>query len=258
MAHLVLINGTKRTGKTTIANMLADRIRNSIRINFADHLKTMTHAVYGLPSDPDYFESVKDLALPEFGGVSPRDSYIHMSENVIKPRHGSQFFGAIYLRKCGELMRKYGYAEDDVTFISGDTGFPSETIPPLMHYGTENAILIRMRRRGAPAEGDSRGYFSPQDIVNSSVRYNNDYHKIEFPYVPKSDMSALPPLFDADIVNVDGLPGVATGKIMEIHNMLFGGAEVRYGLAAAAAGQSGLQAVPRRDDEAPTAIKYTP
>ena len=225
-----MINGLKRTGKTTAADTLAGWIKKSIRLNFADHLKTMTHAVYGLPSDPNYFESVKDQPLAEFGGASPRNAYIYMSEYVVKPRHGDQFFGAIYLRKSQDLIKEYGYAENEAVLISGDVGFASETIPPLMHYGTENAILIRMHRAGASTDGDSRGHFWPQDIANSSAKYNSNHHKIEHPYTPGSNFSDQPPLFDADVTNINGQMTAAAARILDLYNALSNGAEWSHGV----------------------------
>lgn len=86
----LLINGPARSGKDTLAAILANRPQTEGRIlHFAKALKDATHAAYGLFNIAyDFFEAKKDSPLPEFFGLTPRQAYIAHSEDYFKKLHG--------------------------------------------------------------------------------------------------------------------------------------------------------------------------
>jgi hypothetical protein len=80
--------------------------------------------------------------------LSPRQALIHVSENVIKPQFGKDFFGLAAADKC---------VKEDCDFaVFSDAGFISEIAPLASIYQT--LIIVRLYRDGFTFEGDSRSY----------------------------------------------------------------------------------------------------
>lgn len=160
---IILFNGPPHVGKDTAAEILVQRL-GADRIGFADHLKEATHAAYGMFGLPWYhFQAVKDMPREEFLGLTPRRAYILHSENYIKPIHGNDFFGKMFLRRAASSQAK----------IIGvpDSGFKDEATPVVEKYGRENVALVRLHRKGCSFAGDSRGYI---DLDIQSFEVEND------------------------------------------------------------------------------------
>jgi hypothetical protein len=100
--NVILFNGPPRSGKDTYANELLKYISNAQIFHLAGVLKNVTHNAYGLfDVGYDYFEENKDLPNDIFLGKTPRECYIHMSENYLKPLHGTDFF----IKKAVDMIR---------------------------------------------------------------------------------------------------------------------------------------------------------
>ncbi len=208
---IILINGPVQVGKSTTADGLFKVLSNAARVNMADHLKTMTHAFYGLPLDPNHYEKVKHIPLPEFGGRTPREAYIFMSEKVAKQQHGALFFGHIYQAKVDEVKQD--------TILTADTGFAGELIPIIHAHGVDNIRLIRLRGLGATYNGDSRSYVHWPDVIEAYGKYLDE--KVPYPYGPSlRDVDLSRPFQDFDIENVEGKPEIALQQVIEIYNEL--------------------------------------
>lgn len=83
-------------------------------------------------------------------GLSRREALIHTSENIIKPKFGSGFFG----EKLSEKIDREG------VYCVSDGGFIEEIIPIINKIGTENIIIIQLTRDGYDFSIDSRKYFN--------------------------------------------------------------------------------------------------
>lgn len=170
-ATVVLLNGPPRCGKDTAGVHLAQLIPNSMVVKFAGPLKRMTHIAYGLPVIPDdFFEQLKDKPLDAFFGLTPRQAYIKMSEEQIKPFLGVDHFGKL-LRRC--IWREY-CAGKRVFFVT-DSGFGPEAVPVINSIGNNNTLLLRLHaeKRGVSFAGDSRSYISLPEVTAYDID-NND------------------------------------------------------------------------------------
>jgi hypothetical protein len=106
---------------------------------------------------------LKETPLPEFEGLSIRQAMIKVSEDVIKPKYGKEYFGTAASR---ELV------EGGINVFS-DSGFIEELNPLIRKVGVENILLLQIRREGFTFEGDSRNYL-PLDVVqNAEIVENN-------------------------------------------------------------------------------------
>jgi hypothetical protein len=210
---LILLNGPKRVGKTTIANTLQRMLNNVQRINMADHVKMMTHAAYGLPLDPDYLEAVKDSPHPAMGGMTPREAYIHFSERVMKELHGSAVFGEVFVNKAKA-------APEGSCIITADTGFAGEIVPIAREFGVEHLLLVRLNGLNANFNGDSRSYVYWRDVVFESKRQIHELNKggkpVPYRIGPSCDLGGTV-VTEIDIENIPGQSMRAAQEILDVY-----------------------------------------
>jgi len=93
--------------------------------------------------------SVKEVPHVDLGHMSCREAMIHVSEKVIKPKRGLDYFGKLV---ANEININKDYA------IS-DGGFIDELIPVVEKVGNDNFVLVQLTRDGHDFSSDSRRYF---------------------------------------------------------------------------------------------------
>lgn len=165
-----IINAPPSSGKDTIANHMETLGFGHGR--FKTRLIEITKAVYGMADTDVAFYSqqyVKDKPAlfkhsmymsdqARYFDVrqSYRDALIMVSEELIKPFFGKDYFG----RALVSDIRGTNYA---VTFVS-DGGFKEEIGPLIEAFGKENVHLIQLHRtdvKGFEESGDSRRPLDP-------------------------------------------------------------------------------------------------
>lgn len=100
--------------------------------------------------------------------LSIRQAMIYISEIIIKPRFGSDYFG---------VARAKAIQEDEIA-VDSSTGFVEELPPLIERLGQENILLIRIHREGATFEGDSRNYI-PDGVITNTADVNSVYGKLD-------------------------------------------------------------------------------
>lgn len=163
MTSYVLLNGPKRSGKSSCADAILNvrSLDASIAvIGMSFHLKRFVHGIYlgrcGFALDPDHFDATKEDPQDTLGGMSWREAYIHYSENVVKPLHGKRWFGE-------QLVRAARESDADVVAVP-DSGFREEAEVLVEDAGAAKVLLIRLHRPGHGFKGDSRGYIDLSDL----------------------------------------------------------------------------------------------
>lgn len=177
---ILFLNGPPRSGKDTAASYLHDKY-GAYTTKFAKALKEATHALYGLGALPDdHFEVSKSKPNKVFFGLTPRQAYIKVSEELVKPVLGKDFFGQVMLETC---KRAEGEGHDLIAI--SDSGFADEAQPLIDYFGPEQVYLVHIyaESRGCTFENDSRSYIKLPGLPldNVWVLNNNsfivDYHK---------------------------------------------------------------------------------
>lgn len=172
---IILFNGPPRCGKDTAANLLKDMfnaVQNTvaIRYSFARPLKQATHSLYGLGHEEhDAYEYFKDTATTDFFGLTPRQAYIKVSEEMVKPILGKDHWGKVFVN--------YAKAFDigsppETYYIISDCGFEEEVQAILDYFTYEDVYLVKMNRPNTSFHGDSRSYINLPNCRNFFV--NND------------------------------------------------------------------------------------
>lgn len=161
---VIFFNGPPHCGKDTISDLLAAHSAVEVtQLKFADPLKDQCAILLGVSREE--LELIKDLPHPVFNGGTPRQYLINLSEKLIKPLYGDQFFGNVAANKID--VRKL---QGRIAF--SDSGFLSEAIPVVNKVGLANCAKIEIHRKGTDFKKDSRSYWHMQGL--QEFRYDND------------------------------------------------------------------------------------
>lgn len=155
----VIFNGPPGCGKDTLANMLVkDGQCVFTKHQFKDAL--YEHTARHFEVDLDKFihyardRILKDTAsLAGLGGRTPRQALIHVSEDIYKPREGSDYFGKVEAARVRQRARDMG---GTVTIVYPDGGFADEVIAIEPEF--DLLVYIRLHRDGFDFSADSRDY----------------------------------------------------------------------------------------------------
>lgn len=158
----IILNGPPGCGKDAIANSIIN-ITTVEKRQFKDALYEHTAKHFNVDLDKFIkFASDRELkdskSLAGLGGRTPRQALIHVSENIYKPRFGSDYFGKVEALKLSELAGRLG---GSFNVIYPDGGFTDEctAIEPELDL----LIIIRLHRDGFDFLGDSRDYINLPD-----------------------------------------------------------------------------------------------
>jgi hypothetical protein len=121
---------------------------------FKEKLFELVLSIYNI-SSTEFFtlydnRETKNLPTDKLRGLSPRAAMINVSENIIKPNFGDDYFGVCAAEKMSN--------EHSIYFFS-DGGFESE-LKPVYNKCSGNVLIVRLHREGCDFSIDSRGYLN--------------------------------------------------------------------------------------------------
>ena len=191
---IVILNAPKGVGKDVAAAHIRRNTVKTSHMEFKEPLIKLAKVIYNVTDaewDSMYTRVNKELPQQKLNGKSPRDALIHISETVIKPNFGEDFFGNWAV---GNVIKyeNIGFRR----FVFSDSGFPLEVQPIINHFGAENVTIVRVFREGHDYSGDSRGYLSP-DMFEENVQFIDVYNNSDL----KSYLSEMLSTFK-DVVGV--------------------------------------------------------
>lgn len=176
MKKIILFNAPPSAGKDAVVAHLLKIYDEALHLQFKGELYKIAADL----AEVDYYwlvdiatdRNTKDLPskdLPD--GMSPRQWLIHVSENLIKPNYGKDYFG----KKLADSVNNS--KASDLVFIS-DCGFREE-VKALIDNTEHDVHIIQVYRDGCSFANDSRNYV---DIYGRThIIYNNgtleDYFK---------------------------------------------------------------------------------
>jgi len=167
---IVFNNGPAGSGKDVSADNMRRNTVKTYQMEFKKPLFALVKLVYNI-SDSEWNEMYtrenKEKPYDVLNGFSPRQALIHMSEEVIKPKFGKDFFGKWVVTDL-KRHEEYGFRR----FIFSDSGFPEEAIPIIREYGESNVAVFRIMRDGHGYSGDSRSYLKPEDLPSGVSFYD--------------------------------------------------------------------------------------
>lgn len=190
---VILFNGAPNSGKDASASILKEIFGFGAIHAFKDELYKATAKHYDVDLD-QFVTMARDRILKEAKtrilvdnkgktllarivsfvmnlfsnqGISPRQALIHVSENLIKPVHGNDFFGK-------QLANTINLSKEEYFFIP-DSGFIDE-LRPLVEAGHE-VYVVRIHRDGCTFQNDSRSCMTDELLSEFGLKgidlYNN-------------------------------------------------------------------------------------
>jgi hypothetical protein len=158
--YIVGFNGPPRSGKDTMAAMLADHMDQqgcTIPVRLVHLSSPLRHIAYSMvnwpcSADGDGFEGenyaeFKSTRFELFGGRTGRQLMIDVSESFLKPVYGPDVMAWILMNS---LRNFSGLA------LVTDTGFQIEADYIAAQAGLANFYAVQIHRDGATFEDDSR------------------------------------------------------------------------------------------------------
>lgn len=162
MKKVIILNGPPNCGKDTIADHLVKKYPVVKTKSFKKHLTAITQLIYNVSSEwweANYTRELKEKPSEKLSGLTPREALIKTSEAVIKPNYGKDYFGKI----AAETL------EEGINIFS-DGGFPEEIECLTEDVGTDNIIIVRIKRKTCTYEGDSRNYLDMSHVPTVDIR----------------------------------------------------------------------------------------
>ena len=162
---VLIFNGPPGSGKDTLGNMLYNFMHKNnypevFMQSFKEQLIEIALVISGLErSTWTRFYAQKELKRAELGGLSCREYLIKISEKVIKPNFGADYFGK--------------HAADNLLVglnIFTDGGFEAELPPIIDKIGVENVVIVRLHRTGHTFKNDSRNYISIPGVACFDIK----------------------------------------------------------------------------------------
>lgn len=199
---ILFLNGPPGSGKDYAGRAICSMHQQARTVKFARILKERTHGLYGISSGPggppaahDWFESRKDEPAPEFLGLTPREAYIAVSEDYMKPKHGQAVFGDLLVNE----LETPAYNDCTVAVIT-DSGFFPEAERVVHRFTPEKCMMLQINRPGCSFDGDSRGFvdLSPLCVPTQTVWNNGTTDFIEDlivtldGFMPRESQTRLP------------------------------------------------------------------
>lgn len=147
----IILNGPPRSGKDTLAKLLVSghgfkkhQMKDTLYEATAEHFDCSVAALKRVAMDR--LEKEKPFSMLQ--GMSPREALIHVSETLIKPIKGKDYFGKAQALAC--------VSANSLKTVFSDGGFPEE-IEPLQKV-FKRVVIYHLHKEGTSFNGDSRDY----------------------------------------------------------------------------------------------------
>jgi len=176
---IVIFNGPPGSGKDEAASLYKENFSFK-SLSFKHQLFKETIEFFGV--DKDWFmqgyndRDQKEIVEHALGDHSRREAMIHVSENVMKPKKGLDYFGKLVAEEI----------EDEVHYAVADGGFVEELKPLIEKVGRENIVIVQITRDGHDYSSDSRRYFNGNLIKEYTINYETP---IDSAYVLEEEMN---------------------------------------------------------------------
>lgn len=152
---IVIFNGPPGSGKDAAAGHVID-LMGFKHLSFKDTLIDKTCEHFGVTRDwfMDGYEdrTKKETPMDELKCLTKRKALIHVSEDLIKPVHGKDFFGKALADKINPVS----------DYAISDGGFVDELFPLINTVGREKVVIVQLFRDGCSFKNDSRRYITKQ------------------------------------------------------------------------------------------------
>jgi len=172
-----IFNGPPGSGKDEACHFIKTNYGYE-HLQFKDQLfiETAQHFCVSLSwflSDYDD-RKLKETPRQELNGYSKREALIHVSENIIKPKFGKDYFG----KKTAETI------ESGINYCFSDGGFVEEIHPLINKIGHDDICIVQLYRTGCSFSSDSRNYIDGILIEELGSKNSDSSFQNSEPQIP--------------------------------------------------------------------------
>lgn len=175
---IIILNAPPSAGKDEIATGLCVNF-DTVHEEMKTPLFTIGAAMLGMDEDLfrcKYANREWKEQIHPFIGMTIRQLFINISENMLKPMLGISVFGKLAAKRmCIDTFEDYGY-------VFSDGGFDYELMPLIDKFGADSIYVCRLHREGCTFEGDSRSYFTDEQLealgINNVMDFVNNQQSI--------------------------------------------------------------------------------
>ena len=184
---IVILNGPKGCGKDMLADMLVEQspvpakkfmFKEQLYIDAFEYLNKelgCTELSYAEFLRYCTDRVLKEEPSPYFGGYSPRGLLIHVSEEIIKPLKGPNYFGEAARDRIYQWVYQEQLDADDCVVYFSDGGFQAES-EVLRELGPVTVVQLSADWTQFDST-DSRGYVTGDQTIMVG-RVWNDMHSV--------------------------------------------------------------------------------
>lgn len=203
---IVIFNGPPASGKDEAASLYKEQYGfGNLSFKYQLFKETIEH----FDVDKRWFmEGYNDRTQKEkkefaLQGMSRREAMIHVSEDIIKPKKGLDYFG----KSVAEEI------DVDKNYALADGGFVEELEPIIEKVGAENIVIVQLTREGTDYSSDSRKYFNGNIISETVISHKTP---VDTAYVLNEEMD-----IKTYRVHNNGSLHNLHGALANIHNEIF-------------------------------------
>lgn len=169
---IILFNGAPSSGKSEASRYISVAY-GAHKFNFKDKLVNLTKEIFNIEDEEWNFyysrENKDSVSIDKAGGKTAREALIFVSEVLVKPRFGKDYFGRCAIEAIKDINK---------TLVCGDCGFDQEVRPVIDHFGKDRVFLVKITRDGCSFKNDSRGWVSEYMFNKENVIHiKNDMDK---------------------------------------------------------------------------------
>jgi hypothetical protein len=175
---IVIFNGPPASGKDEAARIFKEKFGfSNLSFKYQLFKETFEHFEVNKRWFMEGYNDREQKEKKEFAlnNMSRREAMIHVSENIIKPKKGLDYFGQSV---ANEIFEGNNYA-------LADGGFVEELEPIVQKVGKENVVIVQLTREGHDYSTDSRRYFNGRLIKEYTI---NSATPVDKAYILKEEM----------------------------------------------------------------------
>lgn len=169
---IIIFNGPPGSGKDEAASIFKEKYGfGNLSFKYQLFKETITHFEV---NEEWFMEGYRDRDQKEkkefaLNDMSRREAMIFVSEDVIKPKKGKDYFGRMVAEEI----------EEGKNYAIADGGFLEELEPLVEKVGAENIVIVQLTRLGHDYSSDSRRYFNGNLIkeytINGETPIDKEY-----------------------------------------------------------------------------------
>lgn len=173
----ILFNGPPMSGKDEGCEFLVTNY-GFTHLSFKEELFKDTIELFDVSEkwfmDDYHNRDVKERPENLLNGMSRREALIYTSEEIVKKKFGSDYYGLRTAEKINGVS----------SYCFSDGGFVDEVLPVINTIGQENICIVQLFREGCSFSFDSRSYLNGYVIEEFIINHKSEMDNLGKPVLP--------------------------------------------------------------------------